>query len=124
MRDRWAARGHDRYVDHAVRVQITGRGHHDPGDPTERHLAEALLAAVVEESFTLDRVRRDRMEHEVRRLHEQLLEHEPPSLTECRPRVVDLCCVGKEEGRRRAADVAVTPHNYGRNITSLMFCPT
>jgi hypothetical protein len=38
-----------------VRLQITGRGHHDPGDPTERRLAEALLAAVLEESFTLDR---------------------------------------------------------------------
>jgi Na+/alanine symporter len=73
----------------AVRVQVTGRGHHDPGDPTERRLAEALLAAVLEESFTLDRVRRDRVEHEVRRLHEQLLEHEPTSLTECRTRLVD-----------------------------------
>src|SRR4029453_582393 len=53
-----------------MRVQVTGRGHHDRGDPTERHLAEALLAAMREESFTLDRVRRDRVEHEVRRLHE------------------------------------------------------
>jgi hypothetical protein len=58
------------HVQAAVRVQVTGRGHHDPGDPTERRLAEALLAAVLEESFTLDRVRRDRVEHEVRRLHE------------------------------------------------------
>ncbi len=58
------------HVQPAMRVQVTGRGHHDPGDPTERHLAEALLAAVREESFTLDRVRRDRVEHEVRRLHE------------------------------------------------------
>src|SRR5882672_3108050 len=49
-----------------MRVQVTGRGHHDPGDPTERHLAEALLAAMLEESFTLDRVRRDRVEHDVR----------------------------------------------------------
>src|SRR5712692_841769 len=78
------------HVQAAVRVQVTGRGHHDPGDPTERRLAEALLAAVLEESFTLDRVRRDLVEHEVRRLHEQLLEHEPTSLTECRTRVVDL----------------------------------
>ena len=106
------------HVQAAVRVQVTGRGHHDPGDPTERHLAEALLAAVLEESFTLDRVRRDRVEHEVRRLHEQLLE--PPSLTECRPRVADLCGVGKERDRRRAADAAATPHNYSRNITAFM----
>jgi len=69
--------------------RLSASAPHDPGDPTERRLAEALLAALLEESFTLDRVRRDRVEHEVRRLHEQLLEHEPPSSTECRPRAVD-----------------------------------
>ena len=58
------------HVQAAVRVQVTGRGHQNPGDPTERRLAEALLAAVLEESFTLDRLRRDLVEHEVRRLHE------------------------------------------------------
>jgi hypothetical protein len=50
--------------------RLSASAPHDPGDPTERRLAEALLAAVLEESFTLDRVRRDRVEHEVRRLHE------------------------------------------------------
>jgi hypothetical protein len=28
-------------------MQVTDRNHHDPGDPTERQLAEALLAAVL-----------------------------------------------------------------------------
>ena len=62
------------HVQPAMRGQVTGRGHHDPGDPMERRLPEALLTAVLRESFTLDRVRRDRAEHESRRLHEQLLE--------------------------------------------------
>src|ERR1700730_13750960 len=38
------------------------------------------------EAFTLDRVRRDLVEHEVRRLYEQRLEHGPTYLTECRPK--------------------------------------
>jgi hypothetical protein len=37
-----------------IACRAQGRCHHDPGDPTERHLAEALHAAVLKESFTLD----------------------------------------------------------------------
>ena len=42
--------------------RLSASAPHHPGDPTERRLAEALLAAVLEESFTLDRVRRDRVD--------------------------------------------------------------
>src|SRR4029077_13338666 len=38
------------------------------------------------EVFTFDRVRRDLVGRHVRRLYEQLLEHVPTSLTECRPK--------------------------------------
>jgi hypothetical protein len=88
--------------------RLSASAPHDPGDPTERRHAEALLAAVLEESFTLDRARRDRVEHEVRRLHEQLLEHEPPSLTACRPRVVDFMLRWESEPTGSCVDAVHT----------------